>query len=279
MPINTVFIRDVGPLRWAGRTALRQFYKRVLRRDHRMQLPSGEWMTLPIADHFASEAFITNADVDWGSEQLLFSLLKDEGSFLDVGAHIGYYSLYMLPRVRAIYAFEPDPRVRALLEKNVSAKPNIEVISSAVGAAEGSAHFTLERHSEISHLSAAGESAANRIEVQVTTIDAFVATRNLNVEAIKIDVEGHDTEVIRGALHMLTQQQPLVLTEARPDAKLFALTASVNYRVFAYVRHAGAREKLLRELFSTIAIPGETKMLFLVPSRLTSQFTQLFPIP
>ena len=279
MPINTVFIRDVGPLRWALRTALRQFYKRILHRDHRMQLPTGEWMTLPIADHFASEAFITKADVDWGSEQLLFSLLSGEGAFLDVGAHIGYYSLYMLPCVRAVYAFEPDPRVRALLEKNVSAKANIEVISSAVGATEGVAHFTLERHSEVSHLSAVGDNAANQIEVQVTTIDAFVAARNLSVEAIKIDVEGHDTEVIRGALHVLMQQQPLVLTEARPDAELFALTASVNYRVFAYVRRRNAREKLLRELFPTVETPDETKMLFLVPNKLASQFSQLVPSP
>lgn len=279
MPINTVFIRDVGPLRWAGRTALRQFYKRVLRRDHRMRLPSGEWMTLPIADHFASEAFITKADVDWGSEQLLFSVLKGEGAFLDVGAHIGYYSLYMLPRARGVYAFEPDPRVRALLENNVNGRPKIEVISSAVGASEGIAHFTLERHSEVSHLSAAGDNAANQIEVEVTTIDAFVAARNLAVEAIKIDVEGHDTEVIRGAVNLLRQQQPLVLTEAKPDAELFELAASVHYRVFAYVRYGATRKKLLRELFSTVETPGETKMLFLVPNRLASQFTRLVPIP
>ena len=279
MPINSVFIRDVGPLRWALRTAIRQFYKRILRRDHRMQLPTGEWMTLPIADHFASEAFITNADVDWGSEQLLFSLMKSEGVFLDVGAHIGYYSLYMLPRVRAVYAFEPDPRVRLLLEKNVNAKLNIEVISSAVGASEGTAHFTLERHSEISHLSAAGDNAANQIEVEVTTIDAFVAARSFAVEAIKIDVEGHDIEVIRGATFVLQQLQPLVLTEAKPNPELFALAASVNYRVFAYVRCGAARKKLLRELFSTVETPGESKMLFLVPNRLASQFTRLVPIP
>jgi hypothetical protein len=74
MPINTVFIRDVGTPGWAWRTVVRQFWKRSLRPDHRMQLPTGAWMTRPIADHFASEAFITNADVDWGSEQQLFSL-------------------------------------------------------------------------------------------------------------------------------------------------------------------------------------------------------------
>jgi FkbM family methyltransferase len=193
MPINTVFIRDVGPLRWAWRTARRRFYQRILCRDHRMRLPTGRWMRLPIVDHFAREAFLTNADVDRGSEQLLISLLGGKGAFLDVGAHIGYYSLSMLPRVDSVYAFEPDPRLRALLQKNVSAIPNIEVISSAVSASEGTAHFTLERDSEVSHLSASGDSARNQIEVQVTTIDGFSARRKLAIEAIKIDVEGYDT--------------------------------------------------------------------------------------
>ena len=185
--------------------------------------------------------------MDWGSEQLLFSLLGGKGAFLDVGAHIGYYSLYMLPRVEAVYALEPDPRVRALLEKNVSAIPNIEVISSAVSATEGAAHFTLERHSEVSQLSRAGDSASEQIEVQVTTIDAFSARRSLATEAIKIDVEGHDTEVIRGALRVLTGQQPLVLTEAKPDRELFALAGRVNYRVFAWLRYAGEKRKVLQE--------------------------------
>lgn len=275
MPINTAFIREVGLLRWLVRSAIRQFYKRIARRDHAMQLPTGEWMTLPIADHFASEAFITRADIDWGSESLLFSLLEGKGAFLDVGAHIGYYSLYMLPRVLHVFAFEPDPRVRALLEKNVSGRGSIEVISSAVGAAQGRALFTLEGDSEISHLSKEGEANCDQIAVDVVTLDAFVAERGLTVEAIKIDVEGHDSDVIEGALRVLKEQQPIVLTEARPDALLFDLTGRVSYRVFAYVRCRRTRRKRFLELFSNVPFAEETKMLFLVPDRLVKRFTQL----
>jgi FkbM family methyltransferase len=279
-PINTAFIRtafikEVGLFRWVGRTAIRQYYKRIARHDHAMQLPTGEWMTLPIADHFASEAFITQGDVDWGSESLLFSLLEHQGAFLDVGAHIGYYSLYVLPRVLEVYAFEPDPRVRAMLEKNVGGKGNIEVSECAVGATQGKAHFTLEHHSETSHLSKDSNQHDNQVLVDVVTIDAFVGSRGLTVEAIKIDVEGHDTEVIEGALGVLQQQQPLVLTEARPDPVLFELTSRVAYRVFAYVRHPRTRRKWFAELFANAPIPGETKMLFLVPDRLVERLLQL----
>ena len=146
--INIAFIREVGPLRWAMRTAIRQYYKRVVKRDHSIQLPTGEWMTLPIGDHFASEAFITQGDVDWGSEKLFASLLNRKGVFLDVGAHIGYYSLYMMPRVTEIYAFEPDPQIRELLEMNLSGRPNVMVIPWAAGERPGRARFTMGRGAE-----------------------------------------------------------------------------------------------------------------------------------
>jgi FkbM family methyltransferase len=157
------------------------------------------------------------------------------------------------------------------LEKNLDEKPNVEIVPSAVGAAQGKARFTLECLSELSHLANSEDKAGNQIEVDVVTIDAFAASRGLTVEAIKIDAEGHDTEIIEGSLAVLAQQRPLVLTEARPDAHLFDLTRKVAYRVFAYIRHPLTRAKSFAELFADVPIPGETKMLFLVPDRLAEE--------
>jgi FkbM family methyltransferase len=269
--VNIGFIKEVGPFRWVFRTVVRQFYKRIVKRDHTMRLPTGEWITLPVSNHFASEAFVTHGDVDWGSERLLEALLSRKGVFLDVGAHIGYYSLYVLPRVLAVYSFEPDPQVRVFLQNNVSKKPNIEIIPCAVGATQGKARFTLELAAEVSHLSGKEEKAENQIEVDVVTVDAFVASRKLTVEGIKIDAEGHDINVIRGALAVLEQQKPLVLTEAKPDAALFDLMNRVTYRVFAYVRNPQTRSKFFAELLSHVPIPGETKMLFLIPDGLAEE--------
>jgi len=270
--MNLVFIREVGLFRFLRRKAVRQFYKRILRRDHAMRLPTGERMNLPITDLFASEAYITNGNVDWGSERLLFGLLNSRGAFLDIGAHIGYYSLYMLPRATEVYAFEPDPRVRELLEANVSHRPKIQVIPSAVGATPGRARFTLESDSAISHLAGEHDDQSKLIDVEVVTVDSFVQSRGLKVEGIKIDVEGHDTEVIQGALQVLKDQQPLVLTEAKPDQALFALTQQADYRVFAYVMNPPNPKKSFKELLLSHPTPGTTKMLFLVPPRLAQTF-------
>jgi len=275
MAIDIAFIREVGPLRWAKRTAVRQFYKRILHYDHWMQLPTGEWLLLPIVDHFAGEAFITGGEADWGSAALMFSLLQGKGALLDVGAHIGYYSLYMMPRVTEIYAFEPDSRMRELLEMNLSGRPNVMVIPWAAGERPGRARFTMGRGAETSHMTREGDDPGNQTTVDVVTLDTFVRKRGLQIEAIKIAVEGYDTEVIAGGLFMIAAQEPLVLTEARPDARLFAMMAKIGYRVFAFVRNRLTRNKRLVELFADRPVPGETKMLFLVPGRLWGEFERL----
>jgi FkbM family methyltransferase len=269
--MNIAFIKEVGPLRWTYRTFIRQFYKRILRRDHSMRLPTGQIITLPISDHSATETYITQANIDWGTEALLAAMLHRKGAFLDVGAHIGYYSLYMLPKVTAVFAFEPDPRVRIFLEQNLTGKPSTEVLPLAVGSAPGKARFTLEGDTDVSHLSKNGEQSTNQIEVDVITLDAFAASRNLTVEAIKIDAEGFDTEILHGSRTLLAQQRPLVVTEAAPDDALFTLAAQVSYRVFAILRHPTSRKQTFAELSPNVPIPGETKMLFLVPKERTAE--------
>jgi len=273
--MNIAFIREVGLLKFLRRKALRQCYEGVLKRDHGMLLPTGEWMNLPIGDLFASEAYITNGDVDWGSERLLFSLLTKRGAFFDIGAHIGYYSLYMLPRATEVYAFEPDPKARVLLDNNVGSNPKIHVLPLAAGAKPGRARFTLEPDSAISHFANEYDDPAKIIAIDVVTLDNFVRTRGITVEAIKIDVEGHDTEVIQGALNVLNDQHPIVLTEAKPEAALFALTRKVGYRVFAFVMKGQTPRKLFAELVPDKPIPGLTKMLFLVPPPLAKRFESL----
>lgn len=266
--LNYVFMKEVGYARWALRTALRQFHKRVLSRSHAMRLPTGEWLGLPLSSHFASEAYVSGADVDWGSEKLLAAVMTGRGVFLDVGANIGYYSLYMAPRASAVYSFEPDPRARLHLQQNVSSHSNIHVVPHAVGRAPGEALFKLERSCEVSHLSSEVDGTGDQIKVRVETIDAFVLEEGLTVEAIKIDAEGHDAQVIEGALGVLSAQTPVVLTESEPNAELFGLTDTVGYRVFAYVRHRETRKTTFVELLGGKVAWGDTKMIFLIPPRM-----------
>ena len=265
--MNVEFIKETGVFNWASRTAVRQFYKRVLRQNHYLRLPTGERMLLPISSKFASEAFITNGNVDWGSEALLYALMPQGCTFLDVGANIGYYSLYMLPKAGKTYAFEPDPRMRATLALVLKDRKSVEIVPSAVGHADGKATFTMESAGEVSHLADDRTSdSSQNIEVDVITLDSFVAERYIdNVGAIKIDVEGFDYFVLAGGTSIMESQRPVILTEAKPEDRLFDLIDAAQYGVWAYVKSKYLRRIPFMQVGRGEKNMGSTKMLFLLP--------------
>ena len=274
MPINSEFVKEVGTFTWLRKTFVRQFSKRVLGKDNTLVLPTGLRMRLPKASKFASEVFITGANVDWGSEELFANHLDASGVVLDVGANIGYYSLYMLPKAGAVHAFEPDPRAFADLRSNLAGHSNVHAHGTAVGKSTGKSSFILEPNSEVSHLAGSSiQRGEETYEVDVTTIDQFVAERDLRITGIKIDVEGADLDVIEGAVKTLVSQGPLVLTETTPDERLFGLIRPHSYRVFAFVKHPNAAKFRLQEISREGTF--RTKMLFLVPTRLQSTFESL----
>lgn len=254
------------------RTAVRQTYKRILRKDQVMRLPSGVSMSLPRQSCFASEIALTRSDVDWGSERLLYGLLQRRGCLLDIGANIGYYSLYMSPRVEQVFAFEPDPRVLDALRRNAGRVANITVVPCALGSSVGRAGFTLERYPELSHLSSPTPSpGASAIAIEVDTIDSFAAGRQLAVEAIKIDCEGSDLAVLAGGLRVLADQRPIVLAEIALQPEIFRIAESLNYRLFAFVSDSRANRRRFLELQPDCAAPGATKMIFLLPLQLADR--------
>jgi FkbM family methyltransferase len=269
--LNLGFIREVGYARWGVRTALRQFSKRVLRRDNVMTLPTGLTMRLPRGSHFGSEVFVTNANVDWGSEALFVRFLDPAGAFLDVGSHIGYYALYVRPRVAHVFAFEPDPRNLPALSGNLGWHQGITIVKKAVSSQAGHAGFVVPGESAISHLQRPDEPGTGGvvIQVDVVTLDDFTAALPWKITGIKIDVEGFDFEVLKGAVNLLRRDHPLVLTEAGFSAELLALCGACGYSIYAFTRDRRTR----RVSFSRIEADGAfTKMLFLVPERLEPEF-------
>ncbi|HEX3435452.1 MAG TPA: hypothetical protein VHT24_01695 [Pseudacidobacterium sp.] len=103
--VNWVFIRQVGPVQWATRYSSLQFRKRILKKDSYLKLPTGLTLLLPRQSGFSTEAFVANANVDWGAESILLKFADRDQDFLDIGSHIGYYSAYLAPCTRRVYSF------------------------------------------------------------------------------------------------------------------------------------------------------------------------------
>ena len=237
-----------------------------------MRLPTGLQFTIPRWSRGGSEVYVTNCNVDWGSEELLAQYLDTSGSFIDIGANIGYYSIYMAPCVKSVYAFEPNSRVLPALRANSLVAKNITVIAKAVAAFDGITGFQQERDSEVSHVIEGGDGERGVCLVPAVTIDSFVRDQKIEVTGIKIDAEGADFAIITGMKETMITQQPLVLSEVGASRELFSFLNSINYECFGFVMGSVSE----RASFAKIAELGfATKMLFLVPPRLQSEFAKL----
>lgn len=251
-------MRHGGIVRWHLRLAKRQFYKRILQRDLTFLLPTGLDMHVPRDSPAAGEEYYSGADVDWGSEALLARFAS--GDFIDAGAHVGYYSLYLAPLVERVYAFEPDPRCFKGLQANLRVAGNASHIPKALSNASGTRMFDVSRESPLNTLSNTGSLA-----VETITIDEFVDELNdPRVGVIKTDVEGHDLAVLEGAVNTLRKFQPIVLSEiSGGEVRDFA--RDIGFSTFAF----DAARRLRR------APDVGSKMVFLTPPRLVDEFESI----
>lgn len=156
------------------------------------------------------------------------------GLVFDIGAHVGDRVASFRRLGARVVAVEPQPVAMRALRLMFRTDPGVTLVSGAVGAAIGTAHMFLNTaNPTVSTLSrdfiAAAEGAPGwegqiwdtTHEVAVTTLDALIAAHGLP-DFVKIDVEGHEPEVLRG----LTQALPALsfeITTIQRDPALHAL--------------------------------------------------------
>lgn len=138
------------------------------------------------------------------------------GVLFDVGANNGAYAkfLHLLAPAARIYAFEPHPRTFATLRENI-VSPGVTLVNLALSDQAGQLRlfdFAAADGSTQASLSAAavGLFAAEMVEHQVTctTIDAFMHEHGIErIEFLKIDTEGFDINVLRGAKQALAERR------------------------------------------------------------------------
>ncbi len=153
------------------------------------------------------------------AKQTLPGLCQPAKVFVDVGAHIG--SVIAEVRLRhpelEIIAIEADPEKAAGLARRF---PNITVHSCAVGENGGKVPFYVdkERHGYSSLARRERTDAdVHEISVEMRRLDDIVPPA-ANVDLIKIDVEGAELGVLRGASELVARCRPVIFFESGPDA-------------------------------------------------------------
>lgn len=136
----------------------------------------------------------------------LLHFLRPDDLFVDVGANVGSYSILACSAVGASgVAFEPVPSTFQRLSENLNLnhlQGKVQAVNKGVGDKNGVIHFT-SKHDTTNHALANGEIGEDSVPVQITTLDSEL--QGLNPALIKIDVEGFETPVLRGAADTLSK--------------------------------------------------------------------------
>ncbi|MFQ5861378.1 MAG: FkbM family methyltransferase [Dehalococcoidia bacterium] len=172
-------------------------------------------------------------------------------TMLDLGAHVGYFSLIAARCVGSsgrVFAFEPQPRVYDVLVKNIKANgfhSTIRPVRKAVSNATGAAALLLAREGSggASFYPIPGASSLEKVVVETTTLDAFLAAEGWpRVHLMKMDIEGAEKVALEGmrelakrnlTLKLIVEFAPLVQAAAgvTPE-ELFETLLALGFRKF-----------------------------------------------
>jgi len=189
------------------------------------ELEGGVRLFIDLSDH-AIGLNILRGRYEQEEVRFVRSVLKPGDTAIDAGGHIGFFTMQMAALVGPsgkVYAFEPyDPNAE-LLERSVAENhfgDRVVLRRAALGAATGSATLTFPAetlNSGGAYLLRAGDRplAGNHVTtVPVAALDDLPLTRP--VRFIKMDVEGAEPQVVRGAARVLKEDRPVILSEVHP---------------------------------------------------------------
>lgn len=215
--------RQLGSQRWPARV-LRPLANAVLPKGLRVvRVRSGPAAGIRFLIDVASEKFYWSGTHEAHVLAVLGECLKPGMTFWDVGAHIGYVSLTATRFVGEsgkVVAFEPTPSNVSRLTRNaeLNGVHNIEVIPHAVADSVDEAAIYNRGTSLTWSLMVTDQDAPSE-SVHITTLDAMAAERPAP-DAIKVDAEGAEVEVLRGGLSLLAGNGPTLLVEFTSEAEL-----------------------------------------------------------
>lgn len=165
------------------------------------------------------EYFVSRGEV--GTLRVLDEFLKEGDIFVDVGAYVGFFSIYASKRVGRkgkVLAFEPNPPAYRILLKNLTLNdvPNVIAFNVALGSREEYRHIRTPKGrppSETTLLS--GEEGGFRVRVR--RLDDVLDELGIDrVRMVKIDVEGWENEVLKGMERTLERSHPILIVEKGP---------------------------------------------------------------
>lgn len=176
---------------------------RLLHRE--WTIPYGQARLVADVKHYSSVLPLQGTPPDQPFMDFWTNRLKAGDTFVDVGANVGVYSLWIAQRGVRCIAVEPDPSALWALRRNLALNPglNIEVMAKALSDQAGKVQMT--GGDVLNSIAGSGDDPS----VEAITVDELVG--RTTVAGMKIDVEGAERLVLVGAAVALREKRILAL--------------------------------------------------------------------
>jgi FkbM family methyltransferase len=139
-----------------------------------------------------------------------FKYVKKWDYAVDVGAHVGFWAKDMAERFGKVYCFEPSPQTFGCLAKNLAGYDNVMLSSVAVGDKAGHCDISRDDRRAINSGSAYIIPKNRGGQIKVVAIDTLDLP---GCDLLKVDVEGFELAVLRGAKGTLREYKPVIIME------------------------------------------------------------------
>lgn len=194
----------------AKRNAKMEWIKAKHKEKHITKTIQGNTMHLDKEDKGISKDLLLDGIKEEEPTKELRKRIKPGTTIADIGANIGYYALIEAQQTaNTIYAIEPVPENIKLLKKNIEAngRKNIETHQTAIGNKEGLTAFHTSKKSNLGSITNTHkEHKKETITTKITTLDKFLKGKK-TPNTIRMDVEGYELEIIKGAKETLKKPE------------------------------------------------------------------------
>lgn len=209
-----------------------------------LRTPMGIRMIIdPSTDTGVEQSLYETGTYEKGILDFIGKNFRSKGCFIDIGANIGLMSLYVsenFPKA-TVHAFEAHPENYRALQDNISINGAKNIIGHQIALGDRNGEVEIFDDHDDNRGGASiklGDQKGKGFKVSQTTLDEML--NDVDVEMIKIDVEGMELEVLHGAKKLIDQYKPVLIVEVskerdpnKESEEIFRFIQSLNsYRVY-----------------------------------------------
>ncbi len=222
---------------------------------------------------------IHELDVDW----ICRRILRPGDIFVDIGACFGYHTISSALRVGSVgqvYALEPQPEMFARLEENLARNNLSNVKAHHLALSDQTEKLKLHRFADLgighTSISSQGRDVSQIISTEAITLDDYLERRGVRkATVIKLDVEGAELKILRGATTLLSgSAPPMWIVEINDETanacgyhprELLTLLAQHGYKFFRPIWGRVIRNVTRLQTCSEIDIRSGMNLLCAIP--------------